>query len=270
MLLFAVTSLVMSEQKDAREIDVGTNQQQLFGDLALDAKCSRVDIAADGALNTESFHCVAAQYTSGNTALLSASGRVVVPDLDFGENDDALFACGEITAPAFSEARAEQVLLAKRGQCSFAKKAAFAQALGYAGLIIVDSNIQASAPNLQNNDGCVFSIPVVMVGSGVEAILQKYNVSLALSLPSADTSVANMRWLGKTKTNTATKYAAACARAIKTDGGFAKFKRDSDYTPVLEHVMVSHGELYINYINDTNPWLLSPTLLEAFRQNDQV
>jgi hypothetical protein len=265
-MLYLVATFLLA---DVQEVTPGTTQQ-LFGDLALDAKCvvTRLDLR-EGVLKEEDFQCSAAQYPTGNIALLAASGRVAVPDLDFGEGN--LYACGEISAGSFSKERAELILLAKRGQCSFAKKAAFAESLGYAGLVIVDNNLQPSSPNLQNDDGHAFSkFPVVMVGSEIEAIVMKHNVSLMLTLPQADTSVANMRWLGKTKTNTATKYASACARATKTDGGFAKFKRDGDYTPVLEHVMVSHGELYIRYINDTNPWLLSPTLLESFRKNDQV
>lgn len=62
-------------------------------------------------------------------------------------------------------------------------------------------------------------------------------------------------------------YADICEEAVVDDEIFARFKTDSRYTPVLEHVSPENGQKYINGIMQ---YELDEELIELFKENDKL
>lgn len=65
----------------------------------------------------------------------------------------------------------------------------------------------------------------------------------------------------------ATEYLAACVEAVEDDEAFARFKSNGKYTTILEHVLKSQGEQYLNMACDMNEEALFGNLA-AFKEND--
>eukprot|EP00397_Hematodinium_sp_SG-2012_P011671 GEMP01011816.1.p1 GENE.GEMP01011816.1~~GEMP01011816.1.p1 ORF type:complete len:475 (+),score=68.75 GEMP01011816.1:94-1518(+) len=56
----------------------------------------------------------------------------------------------------------DAMLIVKRGECQFAEKAAFAKALGAAGLIVID-DVGSTSPLLMSGDGVNYTFPIIGV-----------------------------------------------------------------------------------------------------------
>lgn len=64
-----------------------------------------------------------------------------------------------------------------------------------------------------------------------------------------------------------TPYAEICIEAVEDDEVFQKFKKDSRYTAILEHVSPEHGQRYFNGIMQ---YELDDELIESFKENDKI
>ena len=64
-----------------------------------------------------------------------------------------------------------------------------------------------------------------------------------------------------------TPYTEVCVEAVENDEVFAKFKQDSRYTAILEHVPPEHGEEYAHTIQS---YELTDELIEEFKENDSI
>ena len=77
--------------------------------------------------------------------------------------------------------------------------------------------------------------------------------------------IENWSCLAAQDTTTYT-YADICMEAVEDDEVFARFKQDSRYTAVLEHVSPEHGQKYFNGIMQ---YELTDELIQAFKENDK-
>ena len=64
-----------------------------------------------------------------------------------------------------------------------------------------------------------------------------------------------------------TPYTEICAEAVEDDDIFKKFKQDSRYTAILEHVPVEQGEEYIETILQ---YELDEDIINSFKENDSI
>lgn len=68
-------------------------------------------------------------------------------------------------------------------------------------------------------------------------------------------------------TQDTTPYAEICMEAVEDDEIFKKFKQDSRYTAILEHVSPEHGQKYFNGILQ---YELNEELIKEFKKNDKL
>ena len=64
-----------------------------------------------------------------------------------------------------------------------------------------------------------------------------------------------------------TPYTEICAEAVEDDEVFAKFKQDSRYTAILEHVPPEQGE---DYVHTIQAYELDEDIINSFKENDSV
>lgn len=70
------------------------------------------------------------------------------------------------------------------------------------------------------------------------------------------------------ETQIADEYIAACIEAVEDDEAFANFKSNPKYKTILEHVLKSQGEQYLNMAVDMNETALFGNLA-GFKENDK-
>ena len=62
-------------------------------------------------------------------------------------------------------------------------------------------------------------------------------------------------------------YAEICIEAVENDNAFKRFKQDSRYTAILEHVSPEQGKLYAE---DILQYDIDSELIESFKENDSI
>ena len=62
-------------------------------------------------------------------------------------------------------------------------------------------------------------------------------------------------------------YAEICTEAVENDKTFKRFKQDSRYTAILEHVSPEQGKLYADGILQYD---IDSELIESFKENDSI
>jgi hypothetical protein len=72
----------------------------------------------------------------------------------------------------------------------------------------------------------------------------------------------------KISNNTEEKYKIFCLDASSKDDVFNNFKTNNNYTPILEHVGMEEGEMYIKEFEPMETYILSN--LEEIKKNDSI
>ena len=62
-------------------------------------------------------------------------------------------------------------------------------------------------------------------------------------------------------------YAEICTEAVENDNAFKRFKQDSRYTAILEHVSPEQGKLYADGVLQYD---IDSELIESFKENDSI
>ena len=62
-------------------------------------------------------------------------------------------------------------------------------------------------------------------------------------------------------------YAEICTEAVENDKTFKRFKQDSRYTAILEHVSPEQGKLYADGVLQYD---IDSELIESFKENDSI
>lgn len=62
------------------------------------------------------------------------------------------------------------------------------------------------------------------------------------------------------------RYKLACLKAVENEENFSTFKRNPDYTEILEHVTQIQGEIYLDYIRQNSTEIFE--MIPVFKSND--